>query len=122
MARTSTHLDTPIHLSSAQPEQITVTDPTHPLYGRNFPVVSMTSGRHGTAYAYVDDRNGTVLRVSIMATNLHPAPLDLPTSKLTLDAIRDLVRLASQTEPAGWSGPPTDAGPAPTVAPPSSGR
>jgi hypothetical protein len=57
--------------------------------------------RYGTGHAHVDDRGRAVLRIPIVATSLHPAPLSLPSSKLSLDAIRDLVRFASREEGTG---------------------
>jgi hypothetical protein len=45
-------------------------------------------------HAVVVYRGGTLLRVPVGATDLHPASLRQPTSKLSLQAIRDLVRLA----------------------------
>ena len=67
------------------------------------------------------------MRIPIRATSLHPAALDLPTSKLSLQAIRDLVRLASHEEGIGRpiapdaTSPGPEAGPEPslTIAPPS---
>jgi hypothetical protein len=52
----------------------------------------VSGSRHGTGHAYVDDR-GRTMRVPIVATSLHPTPLSLPLSKLSLNAIRDLVHL-----------------------------
>jgi hypothetical protein len=57
--------------------------------------------RYGTGHAHVDDRGRAVLRIPIVATSLHPTPLSLPSCKLTLDAIRDLVRFASCVEGTG---------------------
>jgi hypothetical protein len=94
-------LDTPIHPQNARFEQITITDPAHPLYGRSFPLISISGSQHGIGHAYVDDCGRAVMRIPIRATSLHPAPLDLPTSKLSLQAIRDLVRLASHEEGIG---------------------
>jgi hypothetical protein len=49
--------------------------------------------RNGHAVVvYHDD---TLLRVPLSATDLHPASLRQPTSKLSLQAMRDLVRLAA---------------------------
>src|SRR3954470_6732473 len=76
-------LDTPIHPQNARFEQITITDPAHPLYGRSFPLISISGSQHGTGHAYVDDCGRAVMRIPIRATSLHPAPLDLPTSKLS---------------------------------------
>jgi hypothetical protein len=98
-ASTSLHLDTPIRLTSAQPEQITVTDPTHPLFGRCFALASVTGSAAG-GHALVVYRGDVRLKLPIGATSLSPAPPPdalLPaSSKLSLGAIRDLIRLASQ--------------------------
>jgi hypothetical protein len=125
--RTIPHLDTPIRPQNAWFEQITITDPAHPLYGRTFPLVSVSGSQHGTGYAYVDDHSRAVLRIPIKVTSLRPAVLDLPTSKLSLEAIRELVRLASHEEGIGRLIPPDAASPgpqagpepSPTIAPPS---
>jgi hypothetical protein len=110
------------------PDRITITDPAHPLYGRSFPLVSISNPRHGTVHACVDDNGRAVLRIPITATSLQPPPA-LPTSKLCLDAICDLVHLACREEsirqpvpqPAVSSCAPNDADPSPTTAPPASG-
>jgi hypothetical protein len=127
MAPTIPHLDTPIRPQNARFEQITITDPAHPLYGRSFPLMSISGSQHGTGHVYVDDRGRAVMRIPIRATSLHPAPLDLPTSKLSFQAIRELVRLASHEEGIGRPIPPDAASPGPqagpdpslTIAPPS---
>src|SRR3954468_16692307 len=92
-AATILPLDTPIRQQNAWSEQIRITDPAHPLYGRSFPLVSVSGSRHGTGHAYVDDHGRAVLRIPIRATSLPPAVPGLPTSKLSLEAIRELVRL-----------------------------
>jgi len=73
-------------------EAITVTDPGHPLYGRRF--ASARSGASG--YVHVAHRDGTVLRLAVAATSLCPLPHDGIRTKLTLEAIRDLLRLAAE--------------------------
>jgi len=89
--------------------------------------VSVSGSHHGTGHAYVDDHGRAVLRIPIRATSLRPAVPDLPTSKLSLEAIRELVRLASHEEGIGRLIPPDAASPgpqaspepSPTIAPPS---
>ena len=71
----------------------------------------MSGLRYGTGHAHVDDRGRAVLRIPIVATSLHPAPLSLPLSKLSLDAIRDLVRFASCEEGTGRLIPRASASP-----------
>ena len=98
MASTIPLLDTPIRPKNTRSKQITITDPAHPLYGRSFPLVSVSGSQHGSGHAYVDDRGRAVLRIAIVATSLHPAPPAIPRSKLSLEAIRDLVQVASRED------------------------
>ena len=80
-----------------QPEQVTVTDPAHPLFRREFVLVAVR-GSPITGHAVVVHRGDVLLKLSIRATSLCAAPPRLPSSKLSLPAIRDLVRLGC---PAG---------------------
>jgi hypothetical protein len=100
-------------------DRITITDPAHPLYGRSFGLVSVSNPRHGTGYACVDDSGRAVLRIPITATNLQP-PSDLPTSKLSLAAIRDLLHLTCREESIRQpvAQPPFPPAPQPTPTPP----
>jgi hypothetical protein len=109
----------------ARPEQITVTDPAHPLYGRAFLLVSLASAPGPGSCAQVAYRNDIMLKIPIEATSLRPAAPSMPASKLTLHAIQELVRLAARGEPAD-PGAPDHAGPqadlAPRPSPPPEGR
>jgi len=107
-------------------EAITVTDPGHPLYGRSFTPASARSGASG--YVHVAHRGGTVLRLAMAATSLHPLPHNVVRTKLTLEAIHDLLRLAAEGEHAsapatsGPACPLTGAAPSSTTLPPCFGR
>ena len=79
-------------------EAITVTDPGHPLYGRRFASASAQLGASG--YVYVAHRSGTTLRLPVAATSLHPLPRSVTGTKLTLEAIHDLLRLTAEGEHA----------------------
>jgi hypothetical protein len=82
MVATSTHLGTPVRLPTGRLEQVTVTDPAHPLYGRTFAVVTSagTVGAYGqVTVAYRDD---ILLKIPVVATSLHPTSERLPSSKL----------------------------------------
>ena len=98
-ASTSAHLDTPVRSEDARPEQVTVTDPAHPLYGRRF-VLAPVSGVKTGGQVLVVFRDDVLLRVPVAATDLSPARPCLPTSKLSLAAIRDLICLALPDRPA----------------------
>jgi hypothetical protein len=71
-----------------------ITDPAHPLFRREF-VLAAVRGSVVNGHAVVVYRGDTLLRVPVSATDLRPASPRQPTSKLSLQAIRDLVRLAA---------------------------
>ncbi|WP_250265995.1 hypothetical protein [Rhodovastum atsumiense] len=93
----SAQADTPICLVRDQLEKVTVTDPTHPLFRQEF-VLATTTGSAVSGHAHVVYRGDVLLKLPIRATNLSPASPSLPTSRLSLEAIRDLIRLALQRE------------------------
>jgi hypothetical protein len=63
------------------------------LFRREFALAAIR-GSVVNGQAVVVYRGDVVLRLPIRATSLYPEPPRLPTSKLSLQAIRDLVRLA----------------------------
>lgn len=89
----STQADTPIRPSHDQPETVTVTDPTHPLFRRGFILVA-TTGSAVNGHAHVVYRGDIVLKLPIRATSLSAASPCLPVSKLSAAAIRDLIHLS----------------------------
>jgi hypothetical protein len=93
MASKSPQADTAICSLRDQPERITVTDPAHPLFRREL-VLAAIRGSVVNGHAVVVYRGDVVLRLPIRATSLCPASPCPPASKLSLQAIRDLVRLA----------------------------
>ncbi len=74
-----------------------VTDPTHPLFGRRFPLRSVALYGQGAAHVFVAYRGEMTLRLPVQATNL-TAPLPSSRTKLTHAAIADLVALAEGCE------------------------
>ena len=90
---------------TARPEQITVTDPAHPLYGRTFALISVASTPGPGSCAQVAYRGDIMFKIPIEATSLRRAVSSLPASKLTLHAIQELIRLASYGEQADPVGP-----------------
>jgi len=77
--------------------EIEVTDPTHPLFGRRFPLLSISSPQQGSGHVLVSYRGYMALRIPLFATNLASSR---PTgqTKLTLSAVTDLISLAEQCE------------------------
>ena len=90
-----------------------MTDPTHPLFGRRFPVVSRTSSLPGPGHVLVAYRQYMLLRIPVIATSLTPS-LPVARTKLSAQAIKDLVTLATHYEVLC---PPTPAPSGPTSLP-----
>ena len=94
-----------IHQLNAQvknPEQeeqadIEVIDPRHPLFGRHFPLISVSSQPHTPGYVYVSYHQTIVLRIPKPATTLAPSRPSSPT-KLTHGAVQELIAVAEACE------------------------
>jgi hypothetical protein len=93
----SAQADTPIRPLPDQPEKVTVIDPTHPLFRREFALVA-TTGSAVNGHAHVVYRGDALLKLPIRATSLSAASPRLPASKLSPAAIRDLIRLSLQAQ------------------------
>lgn len=98
MEFTSTHLGTPVRLPTGRREHVTVTDPTHPLYGRTFAVVAPASTVGASGQVTVVYRGDILLKIPVVATSLHLTSPCLPTSKLSADSVREVVRVAREFE------------------------
>ena len=75
-----------------------MTDPTHPLFGRRFPVLSVTRPPGRPGHVLVAYRHGTRLRIPVPATDLAPRAPALPRTKLTRAALLDLLSLVKECE------------------------
>src|SRR3954469_25829227 len=129
--RATTHRDTPIadgDLSGA--EEIEVTDPRHPLYGRRFRLLTVTSGVRSAQLARVVYRPDIFLLLPISVTSLHPSTTRSVPTKLCLEALEDLLRVTAEREEECQSTPTTSGeacqpvcvGRSRTTLPPCSGR
>jgi hypothetical protein len=76
---------------------IEVTDPTHPLFGRRFQVLSISTTRNSQRHVFVAYREKMVLRIPMSATTLAP-PHALLHTKLTSHAVEEFISLAKQCE------------------------
>lgn len=77
-------------------EELTVSDPTHPLYGHRFELASLSSVKVGGQRLFVS-RGNVLLKIPVAATSLAPARPCLPVSKPSLASIRDLIRLGCRS-------------------------
>jgi hypothetical protein len=98
----------------ADGSEIEVTDPTHPLYGRRFPVHSISHPVHGLGHVFVMYRQDVQLRIPLASTNLVACPRVTRPTKFTLVAIRQVLSLVKEWEtpcltdpqPSGNESPP----------------
>jgi hypothetical protein len=96
--RTNPQLNTPFNNPlSANPTEIEVTDPRHPLFGRHFPVLSISRPPQGEGHVIVAYQDHITLRIPVAATNLVSVQPRLAT-KLTVEAVTELISLAEQYE------------------------
>ncbi|HEU5376936.1 MAG TPA: hypothetical protein VFV38_16015 [Ktedonobacteraceae bacterium] len=72
-------------------------DPTHPLFGRRFPLISVSSPLHGPGHALVRYREYMTLRVPVASTTLGSSR-PLSSTKLTAAAVQELVTIAEDCE------------------------
>lgn len=75
--------------------EVEVTDPTHPLFGRRFPLLSVSSAPNAVGYVYVVYREHMTLGIPRGATNLAQVLSTLET-KLTVAAVEQLVSVVRE--------------------------
>jgi hypothetical protein len=78
----------------------------HPLFGRRFPFLSVSSSPQSAGHVLVAYRQYMVLRIPASATNLGPVR-PVGSTKLTLSALQELISLAEQHEELWNAHPPT---------------
>ena len=80
-----------------------MTDPTHPLYGRRFPVLSISHPPQRPGHVIVAYRTFMRLRIPVQATSLAADNGRLPRTTFTRTALLELLALLKECE-----GPCTD--------------
>jgi hypothetical protein len=94
--RTKPFHDTPLNNPPEPPsEEVEVTDPTHPLFGRRFAVLSVTRNPRGPAFVFVAYRDALRLRIPISSTNLAPSQIRPLRTKWTREAAQELLSLVT---------------------------
>jgi hypothetical protein len=102
-ASTTHQVNTPLN-DSDQPvpaEEIEVTDPTHPLFGRRFEILSVHDSPSSVGHVLVSYCDYFALRIALQATNLlapSPRRASSPATKLSSQAVTELAQLADQCE------------------------
>ena len=73
-----------------------MTDPTHPLFGRRFPVLSIHRSSLGLGQVSVAYRDSTQLCIPLAATNLAVGQISRKPTKWTPEAIVALLSVAKE--------------------------
>ncbi|WP_229744177.1 hypothetical protein, partial [Aliidongia dinghuensis] len=105
--RATTHSDTPRSDGDFPwPDEIEVTDRRHPLYGRRFRLLAIRGSR-GERFAHIEYRPDISLILPITVTSLQAAATSILATKLSFEALQDLVLIASEHEEECRSTPAT---------------
>src|ERR1700674_839032 len=81
----------------AGPTEIEVTDARHPLFGRRFPLISMSASPHAPGHVLVEYRDSMALCIPRASTALAPSQPLVPT-KLSGEAVQELLVVAGECE------------------------
>ena len=75
-----------------------MTDPTHPLFQRKFRVLSVSRGTYGPVQITVRFRDDLTLRLPQQSTSMSGLVKVPVRSKLTAEAVRDLLAFVKENE------------------------
>ena len=75
---------------------VEVTDPTHPLYGRRFQVLSISHPPQRPGHVVVAYRGSLRLRIPVPATEPAPVNATRPRTRFTRDALLELLALLKE--------------------------
>ena len=79
---------------------IEVTDPTHPLYGRRFPVLSISHPPQRPGHVVVAYRDSLRLRIPVTVTKPTPVNASRPRTRITRDALLEFLALWKECQAA----------------------
>ena len=77
-----------------------MTDPTHPLYGRRFPVLSISHPLQRPGHVIVAYRDSMRLRIPVQATDRSSNVASRPRTRFTRDALLELLALLKENQAA----------------------
>jgi hypothetical protein len=80
------------------PDEVEVTDPTHPLFGRHFKIDSVRGGSEDTACVFVEYSYKLRLKIFRRSTNLSLLATVGPRVKLSADAVAEFLTLVKEYE------------------------
>lgn len=75
-------------------DEVEVVDPTHPLFGRKFPIASITRHQKGSGSVHVHYRKFMLLCIPIQVTTLAVQVVSYTRTKLNFSAVEELLAIA----------------------------
>jgi len=78
------------------PDEVEVIDPSHPLFGRRFTVLSISRQPRDSAVVFVAYRETMRLRIPVSSTNLARCQVRTPRTKWTREAVQELLSLVTE--------------------------
>jgi hypothetical protein len=121
--RRRVHETTPLTITALPTDTVTVTDPTHPLSGRTFPLVGVTTKQRLGRVCVVWLHPGVERVIPVAATTLAPAPPPPPPCKLSVAGLHTLLAVLGfradlrQEDPYDTATPASESGQPPTAVP-----
>ena len=110
------HVNAPVDTTTLTDQDlIEVVDPTHPLFGRRFQVVWLCALLHGAGFVDVFYREHIRLRIPLTATDRATSRLARPGTKVTLEAIQELIALAKGCQESCRNNPASSGRSSPTM-------
>jgi hypothetical protein len=108
--RQKTNVDTP-STTKLESEQIEVTDPTHPLFGRRFALAARQGrGPEPGPCVLVCYRDSILIKLPLAATNLHSPLMPVARTKLDAEAVQQLLAFVKECEPPCRASSPKTSG------------
>lgn len=78
------------------PDEVEVTDPAHPLFGRRFAVLSVSRQTRDSALVFVAYRDTMRLRIPVSSTSLASCQVRPLRTKWTREAVQELLSLVTE--------------------------
>ena len=83
-------------MAQLPPDEVEVTDPTHPLFGRRFTVLSISRQPRDSAVVFVAYRETMRFRIPASSTSLATCQVRPPRTKWTREAVQELLSLVTE--------------------------
>ena len=96
--QTTLYVDAPFNNESVEgAKTVQIIDPRHPLWGKSFPLLSISEHLSHRSHVLVDFGKGVILRIPLLSTNLS-SNFFPPCCKISIFAVNELISLAKDCQ------------------------